>query len=61
MAKHEKDFNPKQQHTKPPRVDEVAKQKQEAEQQEVLGRHKNDSQNDHAGNTRQRGNPSGKA
>ena len=61
MAKHVKDFNPQQQHTKPPRVDEVAKQKQEAEQQEVLGRHKNDGQNDHAGNTRQRGSPSGKA
>ncbi len=61
MAKHEKNFNPQQQHTKPPRVDEVAKQKQEAEQQEVLGRHKNDSQNDHAGNTRQRGTPSSQA
>ena len=61
MAKHEKDFNPQQQHTKPPRVDELAKQKQEAEQQEVLGRHKNDSQNDHVGNTRQRGNPCKKA
>ncbi|MEO8386244.1 MAG: hypothetical protein ABI583_13435 [Betaproteobacteria bacterium] len=61
MTKHEKEFNPQQQHTKPPRVDEVAKLKQDAEEKEVLGRHKNDGQNDHVGNTRQRGNPSGKA
>lgn len=61
MTKHEKDFNPQLQHAKPPRVDEVAKQKQEAEQKEVLGRHTNDSQKDHVGNTRQHGNPSGKA
>ena len=30
MARHEKNFNPQQQHTEPSRVDEVAKQKQEA-------------------------------
>jgi len=36
-----------------PRVDEVAEQKQKAEQKEVAGRHKNDGQNDHKGNRRQ--------
>ena len=55
MAKHVKDFNPQQQHTKPPPVDEVAKQKQKAEEKEVAGRHKNDGQNDHKSNRRQPG------
>ena len=52
MAKQNKDFNPQQQHSKPPLVDEVAKQKQKAEEQEVAGRHKNDGQDDHKGNIR---------
>jgi hypothetical protein len=50
MAKQNKDLNPQLQQAKPPRVDEVAMQKQKAEQQEVVGRHKNDGQNDHKGN-----------
>jgi hypothetical protein len=55
MAKHEKDFKPQQQDSKPPQVDEVAEQKAKAEQAEVAGRHKNDGQNDHQGNRRQPG------
>ena len=55
MAKHNKDVNQQPQKSKPPRVDEVAKQKQKAEEQEVAGRHKNDGQNDHKGNRRQPG------
>ena len=55
MAKHGKDFNPQQQESKPPRVDEVAEQKQKAEEKEIAGRHKNDGQNDHQGNKRQPG------
>ena len=55
MAKQNKDLNPQLQQSKPPQVDEVAKQKQKAEEQEVAGRHKNDGQNDHKGNRRQPG------
>jgi len=56
MGKQNKDFNqPQQQSTKPPRVDEDARQKQKAQQQEVAGRHKNDGQNDHKSNRRQPG------
>ena len=47
MAKHDKGFNPQLQQTNPPLVDEVAKQKQKAEEHEVAGRHKNDGQHDH--------------
>ncbi|MGZ5674996.1 MAG: hypothetical protein ACXWHC_09405 [Usitatibacter sp.] len=50
MAKQDKDFNRQQQQSKPPRVDEVAKQKQKAEEEEVAGRHKNDGQEGHKGN-----------
>ena len=59
MAKHKKDFNPQPQQSKPPRVDEVAQQRQKAEEQEVAGRHKNDGQNDHKGDGRQPGGPRG--
>ena len=55
MAKHNEAVNPQPQQSKPPRVDEVAMQKQKAEEQEVAGRHKNDGQNDHKGNRRQPG------
>ena len=55
MAKPNKDLNPQLQQSKPPQVDEVAKQKQRAEEQEVAGRHKNDGQSDHKGNRRQPG------
>jgi len=48
-----KDKNPNQPNrtTKPPRADEIAKQKQrqKAEGQEVAGRHRNDGQKDHKG------------
>jgi hypothetical protein len=50
MKKQNKDFNQQSQQSKPPLVDEVAKQRQKAEEQEVAGRHKNDGQNDHKGN-----------
>jgi hypothetical protein len=60
MAKQNKDFNQQLQQSKPPRVDEVAMQKQKAEEQEVAGRHKNDGQNDHKGNRRQPGSDRGK-
>jgi hypothetical protein len=49
MGRQGKDFNKQGQQPKGPRVDEVGKQKQEAEMQEVAGRHKNDGQNDHDG------------
>lgn len=55
MAKREKEFNPQDQASKPPPVDEVAEQKRKASEQEVAGRHKNDGQNDHQGNRRQPG------
>lgn len=55
MRKLDKDLNPQLQQSKPPRIDEIAKQKQKAEEQEVAGRHKNDGQNDHKGNRRQPG------
>ena len=54
MSKHDKDFNQQKQDSKPPAVDEVAQQKQKAQEQEVAGRHKNDGQNDHQGNRRVR-------
>jgi len=64
MAKQNKDFNQQLQQSKPPRVDEgvdeVAMQKQKAEEQEVAGRHKNDGQNDHKGNRRQPGSDRGR-
>mgnify|MGYP003501639960 CR=1 FL=1 len=50
MAKQRKDFNQQLQQAKPPRVDEVAMQKQKAAEQEVAGRHKNDT----GGNERKR-------
>lgn len=52
MAKQTKDFKQQLQQSKPPRVDEVAAQRQKAEEQEVAGRHKNDGKNDHKGNSR---------
>ena len=55
MAKQTKHSNQQLQQSKPPRVDEVALQKQKAEAEEVAGRHKNDGQNDHKGNRRQPG------
>ena len=55
MTKHDKDFNPQLQQSLPMPVDEVARQKQKAEEKEVAGRHKNDGQNDHKGNRRQPG------
>jgi hypothetical protein len=54
MAKS-KNLNPQPQQTNPPRVDEVAQQKQKVEEKEVAGRHKNDGQNDHKGYRRQPG------
>jgi hypothetical protein len=50
MTKQNKDFNKQPQRSKPPLVDEVAKLRQKAEEQEVAGRHKNDGQDDHKGN-----------
>ena len=55
MAKHEKDFNPQDQASRPPAEDKVAEQKRKAQEAEVAGRHKNDGQNDHQGNRRQPG------
>jgi hypothetical protein len=55
MTKHDKDFNPQQQQSKPPPVDEVAQSKQKAEESEVAGKHKNDGKNDHQGGNRQPG------
>ncbi|MDQ3028163.1 MAG: hypothetical protein M3R58_16895 [Pseudomonadota bacterium] len=59
MPKREKEFNPQQQDSKPPAVDEVAEQKRKSQEQEVAGRHKNDGQNDHQGNRRQPGSHKG--
>ncbi|HWH47768.1 MAG TPA: hypothetical protein VN664_08210 [Burkholderiales bacterium] len=57
MGKQNKDFNQQQQQqsSRPPKVDEDARQKQKAHEQEVAGRHKNEGQNDHKGNRRQPG------
>jgi hypothetical protein len=55
MARPNRDPNPQPQQSKPPRVDEVAMQRQKAEEREVAGRHKNDGQGDHKGNKRQPG------
>ena len=51
---------PQPAHSKPPLVDELAQERQKAEEKEVAGRHKNDGQNDHQGNRRQAGTPSEK-
>ena len=61
MTKHSKEFNPQQQSSKPPAIDEVAQQRQQAQEHEVAGRHQQDGQNDHKGNRRQPGTPTGKA
>ncbi len=52
MANHDRNIDPQHPKPKPPLVDEVARLKQKAEEQEVAGRHKNDGQNDHQGNRR---------
>jgi hypothetical protein len=52
MTKQNKEFNQQQQQSKPPLVDEVGKERQKAEVQEVAGRHRNDGRNDHKGNKR---------
>ena len=61
MAKHEKEFKPQDQASKPPKVDEAAEQKRKAQEQEVAGRHDNDGQNDHQGNRRQPGTHRGRS
>jgi len=59
MTKQEKPFNPQHPIPKAPLVDELTQLKQKAQEKEVAGRHKNDGQNDHQGNRRQPGTPSG--
>jgi hypothetical protein len=49
MTSKNKDHNPAHAKTTPPKTDDVARQKQKAEQKEVAGRHKNDGQKDHKG------------
>ena len=51
MKPQDKDPNPSNRTSKPPREDEIAKhkQRQKAEEQEVAGRHRNDGQKDHKG------------
>ena len=51
MKQQHKDASQPDKTTKPPRADEIAKQKQrqKAEGQEVAGRHRNDGQKDHKG------------
>ena len=49
MASKNKDHNPAHAKTTPLKTDDVARQKQKAEQKEVAGRHKNDGQKDHKG------------
>jgi hypothetical protein len=60
VTKQPKDSNKQLQEAKPPRVDEIAMQKQKAAEREVVGRHKNDGQDDHKGNRRQPGTHGGK-
>lgn len=55
MTKRDQKFNPQLQQSTPPKVDQAAEQKQNAEEQEVAGRHKNDGKHDHKGNKRQPG------
>ena len=49
MTQQTKDQHQKPGQTPPPPLEEVKKQKQKAEEQEVAGRHKNDGQKDHKG------------
>jgi hypothetical protein len=49
MTRKDKDLNQTNKNTRPPQTDDVAKQKQKAEQKEVAGRHKNDGQKGHKG------------
>ena len=60
MTEHDKPPYPQPPHLKPPLVDELAQERQKAEEPEIVGRHKNDGKNDHQGNRRQPGTPSGK-
>ncbi len=53
MTQQNKDLDQQRKQPLSPQVDEVARQKQKAEQEEVAGRHKNEGQNDHKGNRRQ--------
>jgi len=48
----DKAHDPQLQQSKPPAVDEVARQQQKSEAKEIAGRHKNDGQNDHQANQR---------
>jgi len=49
MTQQTKEQQHKPGQTHPSPLDEVNKQKQKAEEQEVAGRHKNDGQKDHKG------------
>lgn len=49
MTQQTKDQHQKPQPTHPSHLEEVNKQKQKAEKQEVAGRHKNDGQKGHKG------------
>jgi hypothetical protein len=46
MAHPAKDLDQQRKGPPVPRVDEIAKEKQKAEQEEIAGRHKNDGKND---------------
>ena len=49
MTQKTNDPHQKPEHTYPSPVEEVKREKQKAEEQEVIGRHKNDGQKDHKG------------
>ena len=61
MSQNDKPHYPEPPHSKPPLVDIAAQERQKAEEKEIAGRHKNDGKNDHQGNRRQPGTPSGKS
>jgi hypothetical protein len=49
MSKSSQGHQPRPMHAPPSKIDTVSKQKQQAEQAEVAGRHKNVGRNDNAG------------
>ena len=49
MSKHSRDMNEQQQRETQQAQQEIARNRQKAEQDEVAGRHKNEGQKDHKG------------
>lgn len=54
MNQQSQEKNKRTGNTEPDKKDDVNKQKQKAEQEEVAGRHKNEGRNDHRGHKESR-------